>query len=130
MVSVAIRVLMKACSANGCGFFGSGGFIYFEIQEGQDTYEFFELLPMLLLGVLGGLMGSGTWRACLIHTCMCISVCVPRLGVWLWQASGEPGLNRMLEGPVGPPARGWCPPLPALRTPLPLPLSPSNQASS
>ncbi|PNW88649.1 hypothetical protein CHLRE_01g038700v5 [Chlamydomonas reinhardtii] len=59
VVSVAIRVLMKACSANGCGFFGSGGFIYFEIQEGQDTYEFFELLPMLLLGVLGGLMGSG-----------------------------------------------------------------------
>ncbi|KAG2444895.1 hypothetical protein HXX76_001631 [Chlamydomonas incerta] len=59
VVSVAIRVLMKACSSNGCGFFGSGGFIYFEIQEGQDTYEFFELLPMLLLGVLGGLMGSG-----------------------------------------------------------------------
>ncbi|KAG2496165.1 hypothetical protein HYH03_005767 [Edaphochlamys debaryana] len=59
VVSVAIRVLMKACSSHGCGFFGSGGFIIFEIQEGQDTYEFFELLPMLLLGVLGGLLGSG-----------------------------------------------------------------------
>ncbi|GLC67770.1 hypothetical protein PLESTF_000605500 [Pleodorina starrii] len=59
VVSVSIRVLMKACSVNGCGFFGSGGFIIFEIQEGQDTYEFFELVPMLLLGVLGGLLGSG-----------------------------------------------------------------------
>ncbi|GIL91065.1 hypothetical protein Vretimale_9495 [Volvox reticuliferus] len=59
VVSVSIRVLMKACSSNGCGFFGSGGFIIFEIQEGQDTYEFFELVPMLLLGVLGGLLGSG-----------------------------------------------------------------------
>lgn len=60
VVSVSIRVIMKRCwKQNGCGFFGSGGFIYFEIEEGQDTYEFFELLPMLLLGVLGGLLGSG-----------------------------------------------------------------------
>ncbi len=59
-MSVSIRVIMKRCwKQNGCGFFGSGGFIYFEIEEGQDTYEFFELLPMLLLGVLGGLLGSG-----------------------------------------------------------------------
>ncbi|MEW5313527.1 MAG: hypothetical protein WDW38_005088 [Sanguina aurantia] len=58
VVSVSIRVLMKACSTHGCGFFGSGGFIIFKISEGQDEYEFYELLPMLLLGVVGGLLGS------------------------------------------------------------------------
>lgn len=42
---------MKACTKHDCGFFGSGGFIIFEIEEGQDNYEFYELLPMLLLGV-------------------------------------------------------------------------------
>lgn len=49
---------MKACAKHGCGFFGSGGFIYFEIEEGQENYEFSELVPMLLLGVMGGLLGS------------------------------------------------------------------------
>mmetsp|Transcript_23545 Transcript_23545/g.51672 ORF Transcript_23545/g.51672 Transcript_23545/m.51672 type:complete len:861 (+) Transcript_23545:337-2919(+) len=58
VVSVTVRVLMKACSRTGCGFFGSGGFIIFEISEGQDNYEFYELLPVLLLGVVGGLLGS------------------------------------------------------------------------
>lgn len=36
----------------------AGGFIIFEISEGQDNYEIYELLPVLLLGVVGGLMGS------------------------------------------------------------------------
>ena len=58
VVSITVRVLMKACSHTGCGFFGSGGFIIFEIAEGQDNYEVYELLPMLLLGVVGGLLGS------------------------------------------------------------------------
>ncbi len=58
MVSITVRVLMKLCKDGSCGFFGSGGFIIFEITEGQDNYEFYELLPMLLLGVVGGLLGS------------------------------------------------------------------------
>ena len=36
VVSVTIRILMKACGSQGCGFFGSGaGFIYYEVEEGQ-----------------------------------------------------------------------------------------------
>ncbi len=35
VVSVTLRVLMKMCSKNGCGTFGSGGFIIFEVKEGQ-----------------------------------------------------------------------------------------------
>ena len=50
---------MKYCEAEtSCGFFGSGGFIVYEIREGQDGFAFYELLPMLLLGVLGGLLGA------------------------------------------------------------------------
>jgi chloride channel 7 len=42
---------MKACAADtACGFFGSGGLIYYEIREGQEGFETYELLPMLLLG--------------------------------------------------------------------------------
>ncbi|KAG1653076.1 hypothetical protein FOA52_007509 [Chlamydomonas sp. UWO 241] len=58
VVSVSVRVLMGMCGTEGCGFFGSGGFIIFEITQGQDNYEFYELVPMLLLGVVGGLLGS------------------------------------------------------------------------
>ncbi|KAI8468319.1 MAG: chloride channel [Monoraphidium minutum] len=59
VVSVAVRVFMKACAADtACGFFGSGGLIVYEIEGGQDSFETSELLPMLLLGVIGGLAGS------------------------------------------------------------------------
>lgn len=44
VVSVTVRILMKACSKHGCGFFGSGGFIIFEIEEGQENYEIYELV--------------------------------------------------------------------------------------
>ncbi|GAX72881.1 hypothetical protein CEUSTIGMA_g336.t1 [Chlamydomonas eustigma] len=81
IVSVVVRIFMKACVDNSCGFFGSGGFIIFEIAEGQDNYEAYELLPVLLLGVVGGLLGSSfitlnaklaTWRKTKV---------VPRWGV-------------------------------------------------
>ena len=46
-------------------------FIIFEVKEGQDNYAIYELLPVLLLGVVGGLLGASlvslnahlaTWR--------------------------------------------------------------------
>lgn len=51
---------MKACAADtACGFFGSGGLDpFYVIKGGQEGFETYELLPMLLLGVLGGLAGS------------------------------------------------------------------------
>jgi chloride channel 7 len=51
--------MMKFCAAEtSCGFFGSGGFIVYEIREGQDGFEVYELLPMVLIGVIGGLAGA------------------------------------------------------------------------
>lgn len=38
----------------------------------QENYEFYELLPMLLLGVVGGLLGSSfvTLNAFLVRLCV------------------------------------------------------------
>eukprot|EP00879_Flechtneria_rotunda_P004562 GHRR01004817.1.p1 GENE.GHRR01004817.1~~GHRR01004817.1.p1 ORF type:complete len:654 (+),score=198.62 GHRR01004817.1:480-2441(+) len=61
VVSVAVRTLMRICSeekGRTCGFFGAGGYLLYEITEGQENFEPLELLPMLLLGVIGGLLGS------------------------------------------------------------------------
>ncbi len=40
VVSVSVHLLMKACNNNGCGFFGSGGFIIFEVKEGQVRHSY------------------------------------------------------------------------------------------
>jgi chloride channel 7 len=49
----------------------AGGFILFEVREGQVDYQLYELLPMTLLGMVGGLLGASfnalsarlcTWR--------------------------------------------------------------------
>lgn len=44
---------MTLCDDGACGHFGSGGFIIFEIQEGQEDFLVSELIPMAMLGVLG-----------------------------------------------------------------------------
>jgi H+/Cl- antiporter ClcA len=50
---------MKTCAADtACGFFGSGGLIVYEMNEERQGFETHELLPVLLLGVIGGLVGS------------------------------------------------------------------------
>ena len=60
-VSVVLKALIHICSGDRCGAFGSGtgGFIIFDISEGgQDDYKVYELIPMALLGVTGGLLGA------------------------------------------------------------------------
>mmetsp|Transcript_33733 Transcript_33733/g.86204 ORF Transcript_33733/g.86204 Transcript_33733/m.86204 type:complete len:833 (-) Transcript_33733:225-2723(-) len=58
VVSVSLRMMIKACGGSNCGYFGSGGYIIFEISMGQVDYQLMELFPMLLLGLLGGVLGS------------------------------------------------------------------------
>ncbi len=115
VVSVCVRALMKAtCSKDSCGFFGSGGFIIFEVTEGQENFEVSEvswlqhrsarrllavrdalavwaahpqLLPVLLLGVVGGLLGS----------------------LFIAVNGRLAGLRRMYLAPHGPKAGGLAP---------------------
>ncbi|KAK1306761.1 Chloride channel protein CLC-d [Acorus calamus] len=58
VVAVVVRSAMNWCKSGKCGHFGSGGFIIWDISGGQDDYSFQELLPMSIIGVIGGLLGA------------------------------------------------------------------------
>ncbi|RDY01196.1 Chloride channel protein CLC-d, partial [Mucuna pruriens] len=101
VVAVVVRTAMGWCKSGKCGHFGSGGFIIWDISElrsdlspfslylfssflfltgfifsGQEDYSFAELLPMAIIGVIGGLLGAlfnqltlyiTTWRRNHLH---------------------------------------------------------------
>ncbi|XP_011621417.1 chloride channel protein CLC-d isoform X1 [Amborella trichopoda] len=58
VVAVVVRSAMGWCKNGNCGHFGSGGFIIWDISGGQEDYSFKELLPMAVIGVIGGLLGA------------------------------------------------------------------------
>ncbi|KAA8527578.1 hypothetical protein F0562_034707 [Nyssa sinensis] len=58
IVAVVVRTAMGWCKSGKCGHFGSGGFIIWDISDGQEDYSFEELLPMAVIGVIGGLLGA------------------------------------------------------------------------
>ena len=58
VVAVVVRVAMGWCKSGNCGHFGGGGFIIWDISDGQEDYSFEELLPMAVIGIIGGLLGA------------------------------------------------------------------------
>ncbi|KAG6423154.1 hypothetical protein SASPL_113542 [Salvia splendens] len=58
IVGVVVQTAMAWCKSGKCGHFGSGGFIMWDISGGQEDYSFQELLPMAVIGVIGGLLGA------------------------------------------------------------------------
>ncbi|XP_006650436.2 chloride channel protein CLC-d isoform X1 [Oryza brachyantha] len=58
VVAVVVQSAMNWCKSGKCGHFGSGGFIIWEISGGQEDYSYQELLPMAIIGVIGGLLGA------------------------------------------------------------------------
>ncbi|GER25091.1 chloride channel clc [Striga asiatica] len=65
IVGVVVRTAMGWCKSGKCGHFGSGAFIaVFDctlteiLFSGQEDYSFQELLPMAVIGVIGGLLGA------------------------------------------------------------------------
>ncbi|KAM7279097.1 hypothetical protein ACFE04_006231 [Oxalis oulophora] len=58
VVAVVVRTAMGWCKNENCGHFGSGGFIIWDVSGGQEDYSFVELLPMAVIGVIGGLLGA------------------------------------------------------------------------
>ncbi|KAH7447178.1 hypothetical protein KP509_01G095400 [Ceratopteris richardii] len=76
VVAVVVRSAMGWCTHGNCGHFGSGGFIIWDVSGGQDDYSFYELLPMAMVGVIGGLLGAlfnqltlylSSWRRNILH---------------------------------------------------------------
>ncbi|CAI5492983.1 unnamed protein product, partial [Closterium sp. Naga37s-1] len=55
--AIALRALMAACQGGRCGLYSDGGFILFDAQRESD-FGLRELLPVLVLGITGGLVGA------------------------------------------------------------------------
>ncbi|KAG9130835.1 hypothetical protein Leryth_016979 [Lithospermum erythrorhizon] len=58
IVAVVVRTAMGWCRSGKCGHFGSGGFIIWDVSDGQEDYSFEELFPMAIIGIIGGLLGA------------------------------------------------------------------------
>ncbi|XP_078155156.1 chloride channel D isoform X1 [Carex rostrata] len=58
VVAVVVQSAMSWCKSGKCGHFGSGGFIIWDISDGQEDYSFQELFPMAVIGVIGGVLGA------------------------------------------------------------------------
>ncbi|CAL9045809.1 putative chloride channel-like protein CLC-g [Musa acuminata AAA Group] len=58
VVVVILRALIDICNSGKCGLFGKGGLIMFDVTSANITYHVIDLPPVLVLGVVGGILGS------------------------------------------------------------------------
>lgn len=53
-----LRALIDVCRSGKCGLFGTGGLIMFDVYSANVSYHLADVPPVLLLGVIGGILGS------------------------------------------------------------------------
>ncbi|KAF6138756.1 hypothetical protein GIB67_040888 [Kingdonia uniflora] len=58
VVVVVLRAFMEYCNSENCGLFGKGGLIMFHVSDATVTYHAMDLIPVALIGVIGGVLGS------------------------------------------------------------------------
>ncbi|KAG0584002.1 hypothetical protein KC19_3G178600 [Ceratodon purpureus] len=58
VVAVVLRTGIAWCKQGHCGLAGEGGLIIFDVSGVQDNYGLNELVPVVVLGLLGGVLGS------------------------------------------------------------------------
>lgn len=58
VVAVVLRAFMNYCNIGKCGLFGKGGLIMFDVSSVNITYHITDLLPVIVLGVIGGVFGG------------------------------------------------------------------------
>ncbi|XP_065849340.1 putative chloride channel-like protein CLC-g [Euphorbia lathyris] len=58
VVALVLRALIDVCLKGECGLFGTGGLIMFDVYTENVTYHLVDVPPVLLLGVIGGMLGS------------------------------------------------------------------------
>ncbi|EEF31629.1 putative chloride channel-like protein CLC-g [Ricinus communis] len=58
VVALVLRALIDVCLRGKCGLFGTGGLIMFDVYSANVTYHLIDVPPVLLLGVIGGILGS------------------------------------------------------------------------
>ncbi|GLJ18589.1 hypothetical protein SUGI_0331050 [Cryptomeria japonica] len=58
VVAVVLRGLIDYCQTGHCGLFGKGGLIMFDVSSVTISYHISDLLPVIILGVFGGILGG------------------------------------------------------------------------
>ncbi|XP_010905340.1 putative chloride channel-like protein CLC-g isoform X2 [Elaeis guineensis] len=58
VVAVVLRALIDICKSGKCGLFGKGGLIMFDVTSDTVAYHLVDLPPVILLGIIGGILGS------------------------------------------------------------------------
>ncbi|CAO2822608.1 unnamed protein product [Amaranthus hypochondriacus] len=58
VVAIMLRSFMDLCYSGKCGLFGTGGLIMFNVTEENFAYHLSDVPPVLLLGLIGGLLGA------------------------------------------------------------------------
>lgn len=49
---------MDYCKSGSCGLFGRGGLIMFDVSDVIVRYHIVDIIPVVIIGVIGGLLGS------------------------------------------------------------------------
>nr|AXR75222.1 CLC-1a [Nicotiana benthamiana] len=58
VVAMVLRSFIVFCRSGKCGLFGQGGLIMYDVNSGAPNYNTIDVLAVMLIGVLGGLLGS------------------------------------------------------------------------
>ena len=58
LVAVILQAAITYCGDDGCGLFGSGGLIMYNVGTISITFTLIELVPVVILGIIGGVLGS------------------------------------------------------------------------
>lgn len=58
VVAIVLRALIDFCLSGKCGLFGKGGLIMFDVYSESISYHLVDVPPVLILGVIGGILGS------------------------------------------------------------------------
>lgn len=58
VVAVVLKGFITYCEGGNCGFLENGCLIMFDVSSVTFKYEFADLLPVLILGITGGIVGA------------------------------------------------------------------------
>ncbi|GER47495.1 chloride channel [Striga asiatica] len=58
VVVVVLRAFVEYCKSGGCGLFGQGGLIMFDVSDVTVRYHAVDIIPVAVIGVIGGVLGG------------------------------------------------------------------------
>ncbi|RRT48247.1 hypothetical protein B296_00040046 [Ensete ventricosum] len=75
VVAVTLRALTDICGRGNCGLYGKGGLITYDVTADTVAYRLADLPPVILLGVIGGVLGSlyNVLMVKVLHVCSLVN---------------------------------------------------------